>query len=157
MKSLLSPPSLAVCLALSQKIATNYRCKGMPLSSFLLKPMQRITRYPLLIKNASGKYSLCRLVTNTLLPPSFPPDLHRVHLQILEHTPDCHADRSPLREALQRAEELCSQVNEGVREKENSDRLEWTQGHVQCDGPIEVNAVGLFFSRRCTSNVLSPR
>lgn len=36
---------------LEQKIATNYRCKGMPLSSFLLKPMQRITRYPLLIKN----------------------------------------------------------------------------------------------------------
>ncbi|XP_029318535.1 intersectin-2a isoform X3 [Cottoperca gobio] len=90
-----------------KKIATNYRCKGMPLSSFVLKPMQRITRYPLLIKN------------------------------ILEHTPEVHADRSPLREALERAEELCSQVNEGVREKENSDRLEWIQSHVQCDGPIE--------------------
>ncbi|XP_039981533.1 intersectin-2a isoform X2 [Xiphias gladius] len=90
-----------------KKIATNYRCKGMPLSSFLLKPMQRITRYPLLIKN------------------------------ILEHTPDGHADRGPLREALERAEELCSQVNEGVREKENSDRLEWIQSHVQCEGPIE--------------------
>ncbi|XP_077365961.1 intersectin-2a isoform X2 [Festucalex cinctus] len=90
-----------------KKIATNYRCKGMPLSSFLLKPMQRITRYPLLIKN------------------------------ILEHTPDHHADQSPLRGALERAEELCSQVNEGVREKENSDRLEWIQSHVQCDGAIE--------------------
>ncbi|XP_072297673.1 intersectin-2a [Eucyclogobius newberryi] len=90
-----------------KKIATNYRCKGMPLSSFLLKPMQRITRYPLLIKN------------------------------ILEHTPESHADRGPLRDALDRAEELCSQVNEGVREKENSDRLEWIQSHVQCDGPIE--------------------
>ncbi|XP_069578969.1 intersectin-2a isoform X2 [Brachyistius frenatus] len=90
-----------------KKIATNYRCKGMPLSSFLLKPMQRITRYPLLIKN------------------------------IMEHTPDGHADRGPLREALERAEELCSQVNEGVREKENSDRLEWIQSHVQCEGPIE--------------------
>ncbi|XP_061126439.1 intersectin-2-like isoform X3 [Syngnathus typhle] len=90
-----------------KKIATNYRCKGMPLSSFLLKPMQRITRYPLLIKN------------------------------ILEHTPKQHADHAPLREALERAEELCSQVNEGVREKENSDRLEWIQSHVQCDGAIE--------------------
>uniref|UniRef100_A0AAQ5YFM6 Intersectin 2a n=1 Tax=Amphiprion ocellaris TaxID=80972 RepID=A0AAQ5YFM6_AMPOC len=90
-----------------KKIATNYRCKGMPLSSFLLKPMQRITRYPLLIKN------------------------------ILEHTPEVHADRSSLREALERAEELCSQVNEGVREKENSDRLEWIQSHVQCEGAIE--------------------
>lgn len=30
------------------------------------------------------------------------------------------------------------QVNEGVREKENSDRLEWIQSHVNCDGPVEV-------------------
>ncbi|XP_049450197.1 intersectin-2b isoform X2 [Epinephelus fuscoguttatus] len=90
-----------------KKIATDYRCKGMPLSSFLLKPMQRITRYPLHIKN------------------------------ILECTPEGHADRGPLKEALERAEELCQQVNEGVREKENSDRLEWIQNHVQCDGAAE--------------------
>lgn len=58
----------------------------------------------------------------------------------MEHTPDTHADRGPLRDALERAEELCSQVNEGVREQENSDRLEWIQTHVQCEGPIEVKA-----------------
>lgn len=34
--------------------------------------------------------------------------------------------------------ELCVQVNEGVREKENSDRLEWIQAHVQCEGLSEV-------------------
>ncbi|XP_030638806.1 intersectin-2a [Chanos chanos] len=90
-----------------KKIASNYRCKGMPLSSFLLKPMQRITRYPLHIKN------------------------------ILENTPPGHVDEFHLRAALERAEELCSQVNEGVREKENSDRLEWIQNHVQCEGIIE--------------------
>lgn len=61
--------------------------------------------------------------------------------QILENTQDSHADHSPLREALEQAEELCSQVNEGVREKENSDRLEWIQSHVQCEGPIEVNTI----------------
>uniref|UniRef100_A0A1A7YX17 Intersectin 2b n=1 Tax=Iconisemion striatum TaxID=60296 RepID=A0A1A7YX17_9TELE len=90
-----------------KKIATNYRCKGMPLSSFLLKPMQRITRYPLHIKN------------------------------ILECTPEGHADREPLKEALERAEVLCQQVNEEVRSKENVERLEWIQNHVQCDSPIE--------------------
>ncbi|XP_037541744.1 intersectin-2a [Nematolebias whitei] len=104
-----------------KKIATNYRCKGMPLSSFLLKPMQRITRYPLLIKN------------------------------ILEHTAEGHADREPLRVALERAEELCLQVNEGVREKENSDRLEWIQNHIQCEGPIEH----LIFNS--LTNCLGPR
>ncbi|TNN60807.1 Intersectin-2 [Liparis tanakae] len=90
-----------------KKIATDYRCKGMPLSSFLLKPMQRITRYPLHIKN------------------------------ILESTGEGHTDREPLKEAQEKAEELCQQVNEGVREKENSDRLEWIQSHVQCDGATE--------------------
>ncbi|KAJ7990976.1 hypothetical protein DPEC_G00292450 [Dallia pectoralis] len=104
-----------------KKIATDYRCKGMPLSSFLLKPMQRITRYPLHIKN------------------------------ILESTQEGHADREPLQEALERAEELCSQVNEGVREKENSDRLEWIQAHVQCDGITE----NLVFNS--LTNCLGPR
>uniref|UniRef100_A0A8C9WAY2 Intersectin 2 n=1 Tax=Scleropages formosus TaxID=113540 RepID=A0A8C9WAY2_SCLFO len=104
-----------------KKIATDYRCKGMPLSSFLLKPMQRITRYPLIIKN------------------------------ILESTPETHTDRGHLQEALEKAEELCLQVNEGVREKENSDRLEWIQNHLQCDGIIE----NLTFNS--LTNCLGPR
>lgn len=52
-------------------------------------------------------------------------------------------DHSSLKLALERAEELCSQVNEGVREKENSDRLEWIQAHVQCEGLAEVRPVML--------------
>ena len=33
-----------------QKCAQDPRTGGLPLSSFLLKPMQRVTRYPLLMK-----------------------------------------------------------------------------------------------------------
>ncbi|XP_054425069.1 intersectin-2 isoform X3 [Pteronotus mesoamericanus] len=104
-----------------KKLASDPRCKGMPLSSFLLKPMQRITRYPLLIRS------------------------------ILENTPEKHVDHSSLKLALERAEELCSQVNEGVREKENSDRLEWIQAHVQCEGLTEQ----LIFNS--LTNCLGPR
>lgn len=60
-------------------------------------------------------------------------------VQILESTPESHMDHAQLREALEKAEELCSQVNEGVREKENSDRLEWIQSHVQFEGVTEVS------------------
>ncbi|XP_053772799.1 intersectin-1 isoform X3 [Desmodus rotundus] len=104
-----------------KRLAMDPRCKGMPLSSFILKPMQRVTRYPLIIKN------------------------------ILENTPENHPDHSHLRQALEKAEELCSQVNEGVREKENSDRLEWIQAHVQCEGLSEQ----LVFNS--VTNCLGPR
>lgn len=63
-------------------------------------------------------------------------------MQILENTPENHPDHSHLKHALEKAEELCSQVNEGVREKENSDRLEWIQAHVQCEGLSEVSCFG---------------
>nr|DBA34490.1 TPA: hypothetical protein GDO54_002044 [Pyxicephalus adspersus] len=104
-----------------KRLAMDPRCKGMPLSSFILKPMQRVTRYPLIIKN------------------------------ILENTPENHPDHSHLKQALEKAEELCSQVNEGVREKENSDRLEWIQAHVQCEGLSEQ----LVFNS--VTNCLGPR
>ncbi|XP_035171589.1 intersectin-1 isoform X7 [Oxyura jamaicensis] len=60
-------------------------------------------------------------------------------VKIIENTPENHPDHSHLKHALEKAEELCSQVNEGVREKENSDRLEWIQAHVQCEGLSEGN------------------
>uniref|UniRef100_A0A8B9W613 Intersectin-1 n=1 Tax=Bos mutus grunniens TaxID=30521 RepID=A0A8B9W613_BOSMU len=104
-----------------KRLAMDPRCKGMPLSSFILKPMQRVTRYPLIIKN------------------------------ILENTPENHPDHSHLKHALEKAEELCSQVNEGVREKENSDRLEWIQAHVLCEGLSEQ----LVFNS--VTNCLGPR
>ncbi|CAG5123527.1 unnamed protein product, partial [Candidula unifasciata] len=85
----------------------NPKVKGVHLSGFMLKPMQRITRYPLLID------------------------------KILENTPADHADRGNLEEALSLAQELCNQANQCVRERQNSDSLEWIQKHVHCDGLAE--------------------
>ncbi|XP_066583007.1 intersectin-1 [Prorops nasuta] len=113
--------SLPEFVELAHKCQQDPRTKGMPLSSFLIKPMQRITKYPLII----GK--------------------------ILEYTPVDHPDRQYLQEALAKAEEFCIQVNEGVREKENSDRLEWLQSHVTCEGleePLVFNSL---------TNSLGPR
>ena len=58
--------------------------------------------------------------------------------QILKYTPENHFDRSSLETALEKAEELCQQVNEGVRNQENTDRLEWLQSHVNLESIGEV-------------------
>ena len=71
--------------------------------------------------------------------------------KILQYTPEGHPDNQNLKDALTKAEELCSQVNEGVRERENSDKLEWMQNHVHCEGlpeKITFNSV---------TNCLGPR
>lgn len=34
----------------TKRCQSNTRIKGLPLSSFLIKPMQRITKYPLLVQ-----------------------------------------------------------------------------------------------------------
>ncbi|XP_076079653.1 intersectin-1-like isoform X1 [Mytilus galloprovincialis] len=104
-----------------KKCTQNPQTKSMPLSSFLLKPMQRITKYPLMIQ------------------------------KILQYTPEGHPDHQNLKEALTKAEELCSQVNEGVRERENSDKLEWMQGHINCDGLVEK------ITFNSVTNCLGPR
>ncbi|XP_062511538.1 intersectin-1-like [Corticium candelabrum] len=89
------------------RCAHDSRTGGLRLSSFLLKPMQRVTKYPLLVE------------------------------KILKYTPSNHCDHESLTEAQKKAEDLCNQVNEGVRMQENSDRLEWFQIHVNTTGLSE--------------------
>ncbi|XP_068698722.1 intersectin-1-like isoform X2 [Montipora foliosa] len=106
---------------LEKKCIADPRAKGLPLSSYLLKPLQRICKYPLLIR------------------------------EILKYTPENHFDRLSLETALEKAEELCQQVNEGVRNQENTDRLEWLQTHVN------LESIGERLIFNSTTNCLGPR
>ncbi|XP_063920516.1 intersectin-1 isoform X2 [Zophobas morio] len=95
---------------LMRKCQNNVATKGMPLSSFLIKPMQRITRYPLLIS------------------------------KIIENTPPDHPDYESLQEALRDAEKFLNDMNENVRQKENQERYDWLQRCVQNDLNIVFNS-----------------
>lgn len=72
----------------------------LPLSSFLLKPMQRITKYPLLIEK-----------------------IHKC-------TPADHPDHSDCASALKVAKEFCNEINEACRRTENFNKLDWIQKNV---------------------------
>lgn len=69
------------------------RVNGLDLSHFLLEPMQRLTRYPLLIG------------------------------QILKYTEEDHPDRVALGRALEVAERILGDVNESVRRHQDLEKL----------------------------------
>ncbi|KAI7880960.1 hypothetical protein K492DRAFT_207137 [Lichtheimia hyalospora FSU 10163] len=69
-------------------------CRGLDLSHFLLEPMQRITRYPLLLQN------------------------------ILNATPRRHTDYGLLRSALIKTEAILQHVNEETRRYENIQKMD---------------------------------
>jgi len=72
---------------------------GLSLNGFLTKPIQRVTRYPLLIE------------------------------KILKHTPFNHPDYQSIQEALECARQLNERINKQICEQENHSRLDWLQHH----------------------------
>ena len=68
---------------LLRQCQSHAKVQGMPLSFYLLKPVKRVTEYPLLVE------------------------------KILKNTPEDHPDFVYTQEALNRAKILCDQVNEG--------------------------------------------
>ena len=82
------------------------RCRQLDIGSFLLEPMQRITRYPLLIK------------------------------QILHYTPKEHQDSQYLRDSLAISENLLKRANEAAKEQESTDRLKELQSQIDFEGEV---------------------
>lgn len=72
---------------------------GLSLNGYLTKPIQRVTRYPLLIE------------------------------KILKHTGHDHPDRQFIQQAYDCARQLNERINKQIREQENSLRLDWLQQH----------------------------
>ena len=104
----------------------NPRVKGYPLSFFLLKPVKRVMDYPLLVE------------------------------KILKNTHERHPDFVYLEKSLIMAKELCEQVNEGTRHKENTERLEWLQIHVDSTKNPELT-LDEKLTFNSTTNLMGPR
>lgn len=73
---------------------------GLSLNGFLTKPIQRVTRYPLLIE------------------------------KILKHTSTNHSDYSSMKQAVDIARQLNERINQQISEQESSSRLDWLQQHL---------------------------
>jgi hypothetical protein len=73
---------------------------GLSLNGFLTKPIQRVTRYPLLIE------------------------------KILKHTSIDHPDYQSTQEALDCARQLNERINKQICDQENHSRLDWLQQHI---------------------------
>ncbi|CAF3438151.1 unnamed protein product [Rotaria socialis] len=97
--------------SLQAKIDSNEQCRaylkifqektgGLSLNGFLTKPIQRVTRYPLLIE------------------------------KVLKHTLANHPDYQSLKQALECARQLNERINKQISDQENSLRLDWLHQHL---------------------------
>ncbi|KIK20546.1 hypothetical protein PISMIDRAFT_682243 [Pisolithus microcarpus 441] len=86
--------------------------RNLDLSSCLLVPMQRLTRYPLLI----------RQILQYTDPPTPTPDLF-VAPRLTLSLPTEHAERESIANSLACAERILEEVNETVRDREGRERL----------------------------------
>ncbi|KAL7884930.1 hypothetical protein AOLI_G00077000 [Acnodon oligacanthus] len=84
------------CMLLGGKKSTD-----VPLEGYLLSPIQRICKYPLLLK------------------------------ELLKRTPKKHADYPTVEKALQAMKEVCSNINETKRQMEKLEALEQLQSHIE--------------------------
>ncbi|CAF1162381.1 unnamed protein product [Didymodactylos carnosus] len=103
---------------------------GLSLNGYLTKPIQRVTRYPLLIE------------------------------KILKHTPNNHPDYLPIKQALESARQLTEKINKQISEQESSSRLDWLQQHLAfgndenssdgylLDGLLKFNSVNRYQIQR---------
>ncbi|KAI6649449.1 Intersectin-1 isoform X5 [Oopsacas minuta] len=78
------------------------RTAHLPISSFMLKPMQRITKYQLFMKRL---LEICPASNTTL--------------------------KSKLDSALSQLENICLEANEGVRAHENATKVKWVMNHLE--------------------------
>jgi intersectin len=81
----------------SQLVLFQEKTGGLSLNGFLTKPIQRVTRYPLLIE------------------------------KILKHTPTDHTDYRFIQQAFECARQLNERINQKISEQENNVRLDWLQ------------------------------
>ncbi|KAJ3240070.1 Intersectin 1 (SH3 domain protein) [Chytriomyces hyalinus] len=102
-------PSLQQFLKTCQ---SNPRCRSLDLSSFLLIPMQRITRYIIMLK------------------------------QVLHYTPPNHPEHSSVSRAVEMADRVAERVNIAVMAVESRDKLEAINSQVDFYGsdfvPVDV-------------------
>ena len=90
-----SSENFRTCMKIFQE-----RNGGLSLNGFLTKPIQRVTRYPLLIE------------------------------KILKHTPADHSDYVPVKDALESARKINEQINQQISEQESQTRLDWLEQHL---------------------------
>lgn len=91
-----------------KRFSADPRLTGLSLLSYLLKPMQRVTKYPLLIKEI---------------------------MKAANQDANLYTD---LESALLGSEDLCAKVNEARRSFENQERLDWIQSHVILSDGLEI-------------------
>lgn len=95
-----------------EKSMQNPECKGLTLESYLIKPVQRICKYPLLLR------------------------------ELLKHTPPGHKDKQLLEQSMTKIEEIVTAINERTRAAGDRDKLIDLQNKIDANPMLDLVQTG---------------
>jgi hypothetical protein len=88
--------------------------RKLPLSAYLIMPIQRVARHPL------PSFLLCSFSILLMCWGGGGRNRYRLlALEILRHTPEEHLDRGQMELAVERLEELCATINDSKRDSDS--------------------------------------
>ncbi|KAI3635969.1 hypothetical protein MIR68_005850 [Amoeboaphelidium protococcarum] len=91
-----------------EKAMNQPECRGLSLESFLIKPVQRICKYPLLLR------------------------------ELIKNTPKGHSDHQLLESAMQKIEEVLNSINEKTRAVVDREKLLELQSKIESAVPLNL-------------------
>ncbi|KAI4797789.1 hypothetical protein KUCAC02_024866, partial [Chaenocephalus aceratus] len=100
----------------------------VPLEGYLVAPIQRICKYPLLLRPQRRSNNNLRLEPVEVLQL---PGFFNLTQELLKRTPKRHSDLPQVQESLQAMKAVCSNINEATRQMEKMEILEEWQSHIE--------------------------
>lgn len=109
----------------------NPSTKGLNLTSYLIKPIQRICKYPILLRVRTINFQLFSIIISWKKK------------ELIKNTPENHPEFNTLSSAMDKIEQVVSYINENKRFQENRSKLEEIEN--QFEGlPVWKNYKNIF-------------
>jgi quinol monooxygenase YgiN len=119
--------------------------RKLPLSAYLIMPIQRVARYATTAHTAHAHALPHTLTNRTRTNPRY----RLLALEILRHTPEEHLDRRQMEAAVEQLQALCATINDSKRDADSRKMSLHLIAHRISGAPVRIPHIPLALAPIC--------